>query len=294
MKELHRNGSLSATLDFPEMRPCFQHASHLSLCGCAFGFPVTAAIVPEAKRSRRQRRYRQEEQVIYNGHLRPFRHLHHHHLVVSDSIIRSIYASLRSELQVRSQTTVLQHRSLPATQDRLLRICKSLTKPQHLDLLETVAHHKNITMADTLIKRAGNRALQTNPPNADIHLGRWGSDWAWTVFCVMALTTLGLLAWSDVVPKNRRTFHYLLIATLAVSSIAWWTMASDLGATPITVQFLRNSPFGSGYGGFPTRQIFYARYIDWFITTPLLLLSLLLITGCHSRSSSSRSSSISS
>ncbi|SJX64359.1 related to YRO2-putative membrane protein of unknown function [Sporisorium reilianum f. sp. reilianum] len=133
--------------------------------------------------------------------------------------------------------------------------------------------------AGDVLPRAGNRALDVNPPNADIHLGRWGSDWGWTVFCLMAASTLGLLIWSFFVPRNRRTFHYLLTAVLAISTISWYSQASDLGATPVTVQFLRNSPRGSGYAGYPTRQIWYSRYVDWTLTTTLLLLSLLLMTG---------------
>lgn len=134
-------------------------------------------------------------------------------------------------------------------------------------------------MQAPMIKRAGNEALQVNPPNADINLGRWGSNWGWTVFCLMAASTLGLLIWSMRVPRNRRAFHYLLTATLAISTISWYSMASGLGSTPVTVEFLRNSPLGGGYGGYPTRQIWYSRYIDWFLTSSLLLLSLLLITG---------------
>jgi len=49
-------------------------------------------------------------------------------------------------------------------------------------------------------------------------------------------------------------------------------MASDLGATPIDVEF-------RGHGGDPSRQIWYVRYIQWFINFPLLLLELLLATG---------------
>ncbi|KDQ56310.1 hypothetical protein JAAARDRAFT_36483 [Jaapia argillacea MUCL 33604] len=48
-------------------------------------------------------------------------------------------------------------------------------------------------------------------------------------------------------------------------------MASDLGATPITAEWNR---LGGG-----TRQIWYVRYIQWFINAPLLLLELLLATG---------------
>ncbi|SOV10009.1 related to YRO2 - strong similarity to HSP30 heat shock protein Yro1p [Ustilago sp. UG-2017a] len=134
-------------------------------------------------------------------------------------------------------------------------------------------------MDTAFIRRAASSALQVNPPNADIHLGRWGSNWAWTVFCLMAASTLGLLIWSVRVPRNRRAFHYLLIAALAISTISWFSMASDLGSTPVTVQFLRNNPLGGGFGGYPTRQIWYSRYIDWFLTSSLLLLSLLLITA---------------
>lgn len=131
----------------------------------------------------------------------------------------------------------------------------------------------------SILKRAGNRALDVNPPNADINLGRWGSDWGWTVFCLMAASTLGLLIWSTMVARSRRAIHYLLTAVLAISTVSWYSLASGLGSTPITVQFLRNSPLGGGYGGYPTRQIYYARYIDWTLTTTLLLLSLLLLTG---------------
>ena len=47
-------------------------------------------------------------------------------------------------------------------------------------------------------------------------------------------------------------------------------MASDLGATPVYVEFN-----DIGY----TRQIWYVRYIDWVVTTPCLLLELVLATG---------------
>lgn len=52
-------------------------------------------------------------------------------------------------------------------------------------------------------------------------------------------------------------------------------MGSNLGFTPIQVEFQRSSPKVAGV----YRSIFYVRYIDWFITTPLLLLDLLLTAG---------------
>ncbi|PSR81063.1 hypothetical protein EW026_g4258 [Hermanssonia centrifuga] len=48
-------------------------------------------------------------------------------------------------------------------------------------------------------------------------------------------------------------------------------MASDLGATPVIAEFSRGTTFA--------RQIFFVRYIQWFITFPLLILLLLFSTG---------------
>ena len=95
----------------------------------------------------------------------------------------------------------------------------------------------------------------------------------------MAASTLGMLIWSFRMPRNRRVFHYLFTAVMAISTVSWYSQASDLGATPITTQFLHHSARGSGFAGYPTRQIWYGRYVDWTLTTTLLLLSLLLITG---------------
>jgi len=52
-------------------------------------------------------------------------------------------------------------------------------------------------------------------------------------------------------------------------------MGSNLGFTPIRVEYFRSDPEVAG----TYRSIYYARYIDWFITTPLLLLDLLLTAG---------------
>jgi bacteriorhodopsin len=53
------------------------------------------------------------------------------------------------------------------------------------------------------------------------------------------------------------------------------TMGANLGFTPIRVEFPRSDPEVRG----TYRSIYYVRYIDWFITTPLLLIDLLLTAG---------------
>ena len=52
-------------------------------------------------------------------------------------------------------------------------------------------------------------------------------------------------------------------------------MGSNLGWTAIEVEYVRSDPRVGGI----MRQIFYVRYIDWVVTTPLLLADLLLTCG---------------
>ncbi|PSR74108.1 hypothetical protein PHLCEN_2v10064 [Hermanssonia centrifuga] len=115
----------------------------------------------------------------------------------------------------------------------------------------------------------GNEALNLNPPNADYHLTTNGSDWLWTAFSIFGLSLLVMVVLDFMRPRGTRLFHQLAIIILATLSISYFSMASDLGATPIEAEFR----------GFGTRQIWYVRYIQWFITYPLLLLELLLATG---------------
>ncbi|POY70812.1 hypothetical protein BMF94_6224 [Rhodotorula taiwanensis] len=128
------------------------------------------------------------------------------------------------------------------------------------------------------VKRAGNDALALNPPNANLNLTTHGSDWLWAVFCVMALSAIALLVLGHTTrPVGERAFHELGAALCATASIAYFALASDLGATPVLVEFLHGSQLVNG--AYPYRQVWYARYIDWTITTPMLLLELLLTTG---------------
>ncbi|KAI0705887.1 hypothetical protein BC835DRAFT_1537054 [Cytidiella melzeri] len=114
-------------------------------------------------------------------------------------------------------------------------------------------------------------SLGTNPPNADRHLTSGGSDWLWAVFAIMALSTLGMVVWSFMRPRGTRLFHNIATVILMTATIAYFSMASDLGATPVRAEF--------GRGTTNTRQIFFVRYIQWFITFPLILIMLLFTSG---------------
>ncbi|KAI0780867.1 heat shock protein 30 [Trametes elegans] len=115
----------------------------------------------------------------------------------------------------------------------------------------------------------GNSALDLNPPNATYHLSTGGSDWLWAAFSLFGVSLLTVVALTFTRPRGTRLFHQIAIVVLTTTSLSYFSMASDLGATPVTVEFR-----GDG-----TRQIWFVRYIQWFISFPLLLLELLLATG---------------
>ncbi|KAI0328825.1 heat shock protein 30 [Cubamyces sp. BRFM 1775] len=115
----------------------------------------------------------------------------------------------------------------------------------------------------------GNEALDVNPPNATYNLSTHGSDWLWAVFSIFGLSLLIVTVWTFTRPRGTRLFHQIAIVVITTGALSYFSMASDLGATPIPVEFR----------GFGTRQIWYVRYIQWFISFPLLLLELLLATG---------------
>ncbi|KAI0021162.1 bacteriorhodopsin [Xylariomycetidae sp. FL0641] len=127
---------------------------------------------------------------------------------------------------------------------------------------------------------AGNTAISTNNvvgQQANLEINRAGSDWYYTVCAIMGFTTLVIMGLAFRRPQSHRIFHYLTAGITAVATIAYFAMGSNLGQVPIQAEFVRHHNSQVSAAG--TREIFYARYIDWAITTPLLLMDLLLTAG---------------
>jgi len=115
-----------------------------------------------------------------------------------------------------------------------------------------------------------NDALKINPPYGDLHhLTTHGSDWLWAVTAVYILSFLIVAGLTYFAHNGEKIFHYLFTISLFVGSISYFAMASDLGSTPVETS--TNSP--------GTRQIFYAKYINWFIGWTPLITAIGLISG---------------
>lgn len=126
---------------------------------------------------------------------------------------------------------------------------------------------------------SGNQALNVNGDvgeHADLAITVRASDWYFAVCAVMGASTLIFMGLAMTKPQTHRLFHYITAGITAVACIAYWCMGSDLGQTPIQAEFIRPNSITGAAG---TREIFYVRYIDWFVTTPLLLMDLLLTAG---------------
>lgn len=122
-----------------------------------------------------------------------------------------------------------------------------------------------------------NSAIYTNGPyQVDEHITSRGSDWLFAVCAIMGVSAIGIAAWARVRPQSERVFHYINIALLFTACIAYYTLGSNLGYAATNVEYQR----GGKVAGV-TRQIFYTRYIDWVVTTPLLLLDLLFTAGLN-------------
>jgi bacteriorhodopsin len=141
----------------------------------------------------------------------------------------------------------------------------------------------------------GNSAIlyngfQNNSGAVDSHITVRGSSFLFAVCAIMGTclpplacfrfskvtcqgaSAVGCVAWSFSKPRQQRIFFYLCAMINLIAAIAYFTLGSNLGWAAIPVEFRRSNPKVAGV----IRQVFYVRYIDWFLTTPLLLLDLLL------------------
>lgn len=87
----------------------------------------------------------------------------------------------------------------------------------------------------------------------DIGLTEHGSDWLWTVFAIMLASDVGFIAWHWRLTRGQRVFHQLPILILTTATIAYFSMASNLGLAGIETEFRTKG----------TRAIWYVRYIYW-------------------------------
>ncbi len=152
-----------------------------------------------------------------------------------------------------------------------------------------------------------NNVLDIHPPYANKNLTRNGSSWLWAVTAIYGVTFLAWLLWTISLrrqraattyqsnghepktthdataiaptPRGERVFHYLFTIAAFVGLVAYFTMASNLGNTGVR-QYLNTGATPDIEDTYVfTRQIFWVRYIYWFVAWPLVLIANLLVSG---------------
>merc|ERR1712070_1019382 len=91
-------------------------------------------------------------------------------------------------------------------------------------------------------------------------VGTPGKIGLWIAFACMAVPAIIFYGMAKSKPVGQRKYEYLSFTINCIASLAYLTMAVGYGATDVNGQ-----------------QFFYARYVDWTLTTPLMLLDLILL-----------------
>ncbi|GJE99660.1 family A G protein-coupled receptor-like protein [Phanerochaete sordida] len=103
-----------------------------------------------------------------------------------------------------------------------------------------------------------------------LYLTMNGYNWYWVAFGCMITSLLATVGLDLMRPRGLRLFHQIAIVVLTTASLAYFSMALDLSTS---------GPEAQIGGGAAVGPLSYVWYIMWTINLPLLLLSVLLVTG---------------
>jgi bacteriorhodopsin len=120
--------------------------------------------------------------------------------------------------------------------------------------------------------KGGDVGIPNIPPhlNHPEQVTQMGETYLWVVFGCMSVGVLIFAALAHRAAYRYRALYVTNLFICAFAAIAYFAMATGIGATEVH----SNPHHRSNW-----REVYYARYIDWIVTTPLLLLDLALLSG---------------
>ncbi|RAL11899.1 opsin family protein [Aspergillus homomorphus CBS 101889] len=106
-----------------------------------------------------------------------------------------------------------------------------------------------------------------------------GKRTLWVVTVLMALSSLVFYVLGARVPLTKRVFHTLVSLSATISFIVYLALATGGGMTwKLDTVKLHNKHVPNTHQDY-FRQVLWLRYVLWFLTEPLSLLSLSLLSG---------------
>lgn len=111
--------------------------------------------------------------------------------------------------------------------------------------------------------------------------GDAGMRTLWVVFVIMVIASAAFAAMSWTVPISKRLFHIITTLITITAAISYFGMATGHGTSFHHVKVRQQNKHTDDTFHDVYREVFWARYVDWAITTPLLLLDLALLAGMN-------------
>jgi bacteriorhodopsin len=109
--------------------------------------------------------------------------------------------------------------------------------------------------------------------------GESGQKALWVVFIIMTIASAVFAVRSWNVPMSRRLYHVITTIITLTAACSYFAMASGQGINYHCVAVTDTHKHVPDTTHDVCRQVYWARYVDWSITTPLLLLDLCLLAG---------------
>ncbi|MCJ1251138.1 hypothetical protein MMC30_008369 [Trapelia coarctata] len=117
-----------------------------------------------------------------------------------------------------------------------------------------------------------------NPPIYQ-KAGATGDRTLWVVFVIMVISSLAFYAMAFRVPVQKRLFHILTAFITTFAAISYFAMAVGDGVSFSETIITESHKHVPDTHKHVFREVYWARYVDWSITTPLLLLDLAFLAG---------------
>ncbi|KAF7509002.1 hypothetical protein GJ744_008397 [Endocarpon pusillum] len=117
------------------------------------------------------------------------------------------------------------------------------------------------------------------PENVYQKAGDVGNRTLWAVCVIMALSSIAFYVMAFRVPVQKRLFHILTAFITTFAFLSYFAMATGDGIAYNKAKVVEQNKHVPDIVHYVYREVYYARYIDWSLTTPLLLLDLALLAG---------------
>jgi len=109
--------------------------------------------------------------------------------------------------------------------------------------------------------------------------GQAGFKALWVVFVIMVIASIVFTIRSWNVPVQRRLYHVITTIITLTAALSYFAMASGQATSYHCISVKDSHKHVPDTHHDVCREVYWARYVDWSITTPLLLLDLCLLAG---------------